>query len=85
MEYRPLNGSSCIELPQFINRKEAVLNIKNVDKQCFKWYIAIALNMVERDAQKITKILRTQPEKLNWSRISFPVKLTDISKFEKQN
>ena len=42
------------------------------------------LNKVEKDPQRITKILRTQSEKLDWSGISFPTKLTDMSKFEKE-
>ena len=43
------------------------------------------LNKVKKDPQRITKILRTQSEKLDWSGISFPMKLTDMSKFEKEN
>ena len=41
--------------------------------------------MVEKDPQRITKLLRVQSEKLDWSGINFPVKLDKISKFEKQN
>ena len=35
-EYRPLNSSSEIELAEFTKSKEAVVNIKNADNQCFK-------------------------------------------------
>ena len=33
----------------------------------------------------ITRLIRAQSEQLNWSNINFPMKLTDISKCEKQN
>ena len=35
-EYRSLNSSSEIELAEFTKSKEAVVNIKNADNQCFK-------------------------------------------------
>ena len=83
--YRLLNSSSYIELTEFIKGKKVVFNIKNADNQCLKQCIARLLNMVEKDPQRITKLLRVQSEKLDWSGINFPVKLDKISKFEKQN
>ena len=47
-KYRPLNGSSYIELPKFIESKKAVVNIKHADDQCFKWCITRARNPVEK-------------------------------------
>ena len=35
--------------------------------------------------ERITNKLKEQSEKFDWSGISFPVELSDISKFEKQN
>ena len=57
-EYTPLNGSSYMELPKFIK-------IKNVDNQCFKWSITRVLNLVEKESQRITILLRAQSEHLN--------------------
>jgi hypothetical protein len=31
VEYKPLNGSSYIELPKWIQNKKAVINVKNND------------------------------------------------------
>jgi len=40
--------------------------MENKDDQCFKWSITRALNPVERDTERITKILKVQSKKLNW-------------------
>ena len=52
-EYRTFNGSSNIELPEFITSKKAVVNAKNADNPCFKCCITRALNIVEKDPQRI--------------------------------
>ena len=83
--YEPLRGSSYIPLPKKISSKKAIINIKNEDDMCFKWAVARACHSVERDAERITKLLREQAEELNMKGIEFPVKLKDIDKFEKQN
>ena len=83
--YEPLNGSSWVPLPKFLASKKAIINMKNTDNQCFKWCIARALNPVERDSERITKILRKQAESLNFKGIEFPMNLKDVDKFESLN
>ncbi len=36
-EYKPLSGTSYIELLEWINNKKATINIKNEDQKCFKY------------------------------------------------
>ena len=38
-KYKPLKGSSYIELPDALKAKGAVINVKNTDEQCFKWAV----------------------------------------------
>lgn len=64
VEYRLLNSNSYIELPEFIQSKRAVKNIKNANNQCFKWCITRACNVVEKDPQRITKVLKAQSRSL---------------------
>jgi len=61
--------------------------LENDDEECFKWCITRALNPVERHSGRITKALREQAEKLNWSGIEFPVAADAniINKFERNN
>ena len=83
--WKPLSGSSYIPLPPKIKNKRAVINMKNEDNQCFKWCVVRALNPVERDAPQITKKLKDQSERLDWSGLRFPVDLKQIKIFEKFN
>ena len=84
-DWRPIFGSSYISLPEQIKKKEAVINIKNEDEQCFKWCVTRALNPVEEHPERITKELKQQSERLNWDGLKFPVELKEIKNFEKNN
>ena len=84
-KYKPLNGKSYKPLPKVIMNKKAVINMQNDDDQCFKWATTRALNPVEKNPTRITKILKMQAEKLNWNDVEFPMKVIDIHKFEKAN
>ena len=61
--------------------------MQNKDQQCFKWAVTRALNPVDKDQQRVTKILRKQSEELNWEDIEFPTPcLENIFKtFERNN
>lgn len=77
-------GSSYIDLPKYIKNKNAVINVKNFDNECFKWSILSALYPVENNAQRVSKYLQFEKE-LNFSGIIFPVTVSQISKFEENN
>ena len=84
-DWKPISGSSYIPLPAKIKNKKAVINIKNEDNQCFKWCVARAWNPVEKNSERITKELRDQSKRLDWSGLKFPVDLKQIKIFEKNN
>ena len=44
-----------------------MINMKNDDNECFKWCITRALNPVDKNAERVTKILRMQFTKLKWN------------------
>jgi len=86
---RPLRGGTYVKLPKYLASKKALINMKFInenktDNQCFKWCIARTLNPVKDHPERITGKLEEQAETLNFKNISFPVKLRDINKFEKQ-
>ena len=57
--YKPLNGSSYIELPtELRNPKKELINIKNKDAECFRWCHIRHLNPQEKDPQRIRKRTR---------------------------
>ena len=84
-DYNPLSGSTFTPLPKKIRGKKAVINIKNDDDQCFKWSVTRSLNPVDKNAERITKELKDQSEELNWNGLKFPVELSQIGIFEKNN
>ena len=83
--YKPLAGSSYIPLPKFLASKKAIINPKNSDQECFKWAVTEAVYPQKSNCDRITKTSKTNAEKFNWDGIKFPVKLSQISLFEKNN
>ena len=84
VEFNPTKGSSYINLPDWIKNKKAIVNIKNNDDKCFLWCILRYLHPKETHEEKI-KDLEKYEFSLKTKRINFPMKLKDISKFEKLN
>ena len=84
VEFNPTKGSSYIDLPDWIKNKKAIVNIKNNDDKCFLWCILRYLHPKESHEEKI-KDLEKYEFSLKTKGINFPMKLKDISKFEKLN
>jgi len=83
--YRPLAGTSFIELPQFIKDKYAVINPKNTeDHFCFLWAILAYLHPQTKDPQRISKY-KPYFNELNITGLTFPLPIRDITKFMKLN
>ena len=84
--YKPLNGSSYIELPtELRNPKKGLINIKNEDNECFRWCHIRHLNPQENNPQRIKKEDKIMIEKLDYSGIEFPISKKDYNKIEKKN
>ena len=84
-DFIPLRGSTFLPLPRKIRDKKAVINMKNDDNQCFKWSVTRSRHPVDVHPERITKELKDQSERLDWSGLKFPVKLDHIVIFEKFN
>ena len=83
-EFNPTKGSSYINLPKWIKDKGAIINIKNKDDKCFLWCILRCLYPRDRDRERINDFKKYEFS-LNTKEITFPIKLKDITKFEKLN
>ena len=84
VDYHPMRGSSYIPLPDWIMRKKAIVNIRNKDDKCFLWCVLRYLNPRDRNDFRLTD-LKPKENSLNTKGIKFPVRVKDISKFEKLN
>ena len=85
VNYEPLGGSSYILFPGFLAAEKSIINLRNEDDECFKWAITRALNLVEKNSERIDIKLGETSKTLNWEGLKFPVNLSDINKFENHN
>ena len=84
--YKPLNGSSYIELPtELRNPKKGLINIKNEDDECLRWCHIRHLNPQEKNPQRIKKEDKKMINELNYDGIDFPLSQKHYNKVEKQN
>ena len=84
--YKPLNGSSYMELPtELRNPKKGLINIKNKDDECFRWCHIRRLNPQTEHAERIKKEDKQSIEGFNYEGIEFPVSQKHYNKVEKQN
>ena len=86
VQYKPMNGSSYIKLPQELrNSAKGLINMKNEDNECFRWCHIRYLNPVDKDPQRIKKSDKQHIQDLDYSEIEFPVTTKQYNKIEKQN
>ena len=84
--YKPLNGSSYMELPMELrNPKKGLINIKNKDEECFRWCHIRHLNPQTEHPERIKKEDKQSIEGLNYEGIEFPISQKHYNKVEKQN
>ncbi|KAB0790324.1 hypothetical protein PPYR_15335, partial [Photinus pyralis] len=76
--------STYVKLPRFLALKRAIINVKNNDQYCFLWSVVSALYPALSNADKTYNYPHFD-EVLNRRSIQFPIKLTDIKKFERLN
>ena len=84
--YKPLNGSSYMELPMELrNPKKGLINIKNKDDECFRWCHIRHLNPQTEHPERIKKEDKKMINELNYDGIDFPLSQKHYNKVEKQN
>ena len=79
--YRPLAGSSYIPTPPFLARKNAIVNVRNTDNECFRWAVLSALHPCDKHTERITNYISYYDE-LKFNDMSFPFNKKNIRKFE---
>ena len=79
-----LRGSSYF--PHDLGRRNSILNIQNKDQKCFLWSV-IAKLYPPTSTKHSTRVSNYTPyeNSLDMTDIEYPVKINDISKFERQN
>ena len=84
--YRPLSGSSYMNLPvELRNPRKGLINIKNKDQKCFLWCHVRHINFSKEHPERIKKAHKKIAEKLDYDGIGFPVQEKDFDKIEVRN
>ena len=83
-KYQPLRGTSYIPLPKGLNACRGIVNIQNNDEKCFIYSVLAKLHPKPQNPHRPTHYQPYEQE-LNMHDIEMPMKLSQISKFEKQN
>ena len=87
LKYKPLKGSSYIELPKELkNPKMGLINIKNEDQKCFAYCLLYHFhkNEIKNNPQRVS-IYKKYENTVDFTGINFPVSIKDIPKIEKMN
>ena len=80
-------GSSYLPLPDWVSRKDGVINPKNeIDEECFKWAVTAALHHeeIKSHPERISNPRRFE-DNYDWSEVEFPLSIKGINEFEKKN
>jgi hypothetical protein len=82
-KYKPLKGGSYLELDKTLLNKKCCINIKNTDDKCLVYCILyhIHKDSIKTNADRISNYKQYDSE-FDFSKIVFPVKLSDIHKVE---
>ena len=83
-KYNPMGGSSYIELPAELKKRNCLLNIKNDDQLCIVWCILASKYPQSKHADRVSKY-KPHINELKLNGVSFPTPLTDIGKLEELN
>ena len=87
IQYKPLKGSSYIELPNELkNPKMGLINIKNKDHKCFTYCLLYHLHQkkIKTNPQRVSNYKQYE-NTVDFTGINFPVSINDIPKIEKMN
>lgn len=85
MKYMPIGGSSYFELPEFLNKKKALINIKNEDNNCFVYSLMCGIMEITHHAERVSHyknkmdVIKVPPS------ASVPPGYHDYKKFEQLN
>ena len=79
----PLRGGHYLPLPKDLKSKGAKINVKNRDNECLRWALRSAIYQVTIHPERPSKY--PTDDGLEFTGISFPTPLNEISEVEKLN
>ena len=84
--YRPLSGSSYVNLPaELRSPRKGLINIKNKDQKCFIWCYVRHINPVKIHPERIKKEDKNLVKDLDYDGVEFPLQEKYFDKIEVKN
>ena len=81
-----IRGNSYLPLPDWIEKRKAIINPQKNDEECFKWAVIAALDWSEiKSHPERVSNLRKFVDNYDWFGLKFPVAIKDIKVFEMNN
>ena len=81
--YRPLSGSSYINLPvELRSSKKGLINIKNKDQKCFLWCHVRHINPSKEHPERIKKLTKKLLKNVIMIELSFQCKKKILTKLK---
>ena len=78
-KYNPLAGSSYTKLPKELDHPiKGLINILNIDKDCFKWRFVRYVHSADHHSARITKAEEDFAKKINFKDTKLTVKVKEI-------
>ena len=84
INYSPIHGPMFIPLPQTLFMSHSILNVYNNDDKCFVYCILASLHPTVDTPENVVHYTPYEHE-LDMSGIEYPVTLSQMSRFERQN
>ena len=87
-KYSPTRGGSYIELPKWVSlNTTACINIKNEDKQCFKYCVQCSVfKLHEQDTpERMRHYNQLNDNIIKWDCMKYPCSINDMTRFEELN
>ena len=86
VSYVPLKGRSYFPLPEELrHHRKGLINLQNDDNKCFLWCHVRHHNPIENNPQRVKETDKALAKELDYTGVTFPVTIRDMSKIEKQN
>ena len=85
VDYDPMRAARHIPIPKKLADKKFITNMENDDNKCFLWSVLRAINPKKKNRERTDKELKKKEGSVNMEGKDYPVRLKDITKFEKQN
>ena len=80
----PLRASAFVPLPNWIQTRRAVVNIKGTGNDCFKWNVLAGMYPVDANAHRMSQYTKYMG-KYDFCSLHFPVPLSSVGSFATTN